>query len=271
MLEKFYDYIEIEQIRIVCNALNELKKRLIIEDYENFNLEYNQCIEVFEKICRIAIERNDEELANAQFIFKNYFCIFSNLMSYFGLLNRKIYKESWNRLQDCIDVAQYVSKFSENRFEIPNILELLHQYEGLYPYKIFASSEYVVTKSHCSICGKSMQSLQCTHMKGNVYWGKPAIECIDEIKTIQAVCIVAHPEDKRCVLEVANDERDEVDKFKKLDLFLELGLPRLQKFSIESVTESRITEDESGKKLYHQHEKNNVIPEDIVELYINKK
>ena len=67
-----------------------------------------------------------------------------------------------------------------------------------------------------------MQSLACSHIKGNLYWGKPAIEHIDEIKTIQAVCLVSHPEDKRCIIEPSDDDRSESEKFKKLDEFLKL-------------------------------------------------
>ena len=74
--------------------------------------------------------------------------------------------------------------------------------------------EYIVSKSHCSICGKSMQSLSCPHRKGKLYWGDFAIEMIDEIKELQAVCLVSHPEDKRCIIELQEDrDISEKEKF----------------------------------------------------------
>ena len=74
-----------------------------------------------------------------------------------------------------------------------------------------------------------MQSLDCPHIKGNLYWGEPAIEYIDKIDVMQAVCIVSHPEDKRCVLEISDDTRFEKEKFLMLDQYLELKQPYLQK------------------------------------------
>lgn len=50
---------------------------------------------------------------------------------------------------------------------------------------------------------------------------------------MQAVCIVSHPEDKRCVLEISDDTRFEKEKFLMLDQYLELKQPYLQKVAIK--------------------------------------
>ena len=75
-------------------------------------------------------------------------------------------------MQDCLDEAKIVGEFVDikDRKEIPEIVAILLQYEKLYPYRVFASSEYIVSKSHCSICGKSMQSLSC-HIEKENYIG----------------------------------------------------------------------------------------------------
>lgn len=287
MLSYFYNYKGIKQIERICQYLNELKERLEKENYKKPKEEYNLSVNLFDEVTKIAIKQDNENLANSQCVFKAYFELFTNLMSYFSLLSEKRYKDSWNKLQDCIDDAQFVGKFSENRFDIPDILELLYEYEKLYPYKIFVSSEFIINKSHCTICGKSMQSLECEHRIGNIYWGQVAKECVDNIKELQAVCIVKNPENKRCVMEPANDNREESEKFKKLDLFLQLNLPRLERFSLESVVEIKSKEKNKigrnnkcpcgsklkykmccGKELYYKNEKNKVIRGDIVKLFI---
>ena len=245
MLQYFLKNRHIEQVAEICTALNKTKAKLVSNSFENASEHYNSCKELFAQIKELAIQMNDEQLANAQFVFRNYFRVFCDLLQYFSMLEKGHYKSSWNKLQDCLDNIKYIGRFTltENRLDLNDLYDLLVQYEGLYPYSVFGSSEYVISKSHCSICGKSMQSLDCSHIKGNIYWGEPAIECIDKIDVIQALCIVSHPEDKRCVLEVADDDRTEEEKFIMLHQYIELQQPALQQFSIEGFKERRIRED----------------------------
>lgn len=275
MLRYFLEKNTIEPVNNICDALNRTKHRIENGEFADSHSEYDACTKSFESVLKIAIDTEDEELANAQYVFQQYFLLFCNLIKYFDLLKRKEYKLSWIKLQDCIDAAQYIGRFADERLDVPPILDLLRSYESLYPYTVFASSEYIITRSHCSLCGKSMQSLECSHIKGNLYWGKSAVEVIDEIKEFQAVCLVSHPEDKRCIIELSDDNRDEADRFKKLDQFLELNISFLQNFSVKSIMETRMKELKKagrndpcpcgsgtkfkkccGRDLYYQHERN---------------
>jgi hypothetical protein len=141
-------------------------------------------------------------------------------------------------------------------------------------------------KSIQGICGKSMQIPSCPHIRGHLYYGEIATELIDEIQELQAVCLVSHPEDKRCVIEISDDTRSEEDKFVKLVKFLDLHLPPLQRFSVQSIVETRKREDIAkvgrnqpcscgsglkfkkccGQHLYYQHKKNIITPKSIVHL-----
>lgn len=288
MLNYFLEHRDNQDIDCVCLNLEKLKKRIDNGDYSEPRREYDECKKLFDIIKNIAIEEKNEKLANAQLIFKNYFLVFCNLASYFKLLQEQHYKLSWNALQDCLDDLKFVGKYLEldSRKEIPDIYDLLKCYEKLYPYTVFISSEYIISKSHCSICGKSMQSLSCPHIKGNLYWGEIAVEHIDEIQEFQAACLVSHPEDKRCIIELSDDNRTESEKFKKLEQFLALKLPFLQQFTITSRIETRQRNDiikvgrnelcscGSGKKfkkccgndLFYKHERNIIKPGKKVEF-----
>lgn len=288
MLNYFLENRDNQDVDYVCLNLEKLKKRIDNGDYSQPRREYDECKKLFDVIKSTAIEEKNEKLANAQLIFKNYFLVFCNLASYFKLLQEQHYKSSWNALQDCLDDLKFVGKYLEldSRKEIPDIYDLLECYEKLYPYTVFTSSEYIISKSHCSICGKSMQSLSCPHIKGNLYWGEIAVEYIDEIQEFQAVCLVKHPEDKRCIIELSDDNRTESEKFKKLEQFIALKLPFLQQFTITSQIETRQRNDiikvgrnepcscGSGKKfkkccgndLFYKHERNIVKPGKKVEF-----
>lgn len=291
MINYFLAHKEIFEISNVCAQLKKLKLRINAGDYTDSCKEYNKCKDLFDKIKKSAIELNDERLENSQTVFSNYFQLFCHLSSYFRLLQEHNYKSSWSALQDCFDDLRFVGRYVEieERKEIPDIYELLEAYEALYPYKVFVSSEYIISKSHCSICGKSMQSLSCPHIKGNLYWGDIAIEIVDEIEEFQAACLVMHPEDKRCIIELSDDNKSEAEQFVKLEQFLEFKQPFLQRFSIASIMETRRRTDIvkvgrndlcscgsgikfkkcCGKKLYYQHERNIIHPGKKVHLQID--
>ena len=272
----------------ICDELNKLKVRIRDSDFTNSFSEFDTCKEIFERVKQKAISNHNEKLANAQYVFTEYFRLFGLLSTYFSKLTQHSYKDSWNRLQDCFDAIKYVRHFTiiSNRLELDRLYQLLSHFENLYPKYIFASSEYVVSKSHCSICGQSMQSLDCPHIKGELYWGEPAIEIITEIKEFQAVCLVSNPEDKRCILELEDDNRSDDEKYFKLIQYLNLNQPFLQDFYITEKTEYRERSDikkagrndpcpcGSGKKfkkccekeLYYEHTRYIVTPMTIVEL-----
>lgn len=245
MLKYIHDHQSIPEVFTICSELDILKRRISSGDYENSYKEYNKCKDLFDIVKRQAIVSKNEQLANAQLIYKSYFQLFCNLSTYFGLLDRREYKNSWNILQDCFDNIRFIGKYLaiNDRRELPNLYDLLEGYEKLYPYNLFISSEFIISKSHCSICGKSMQSLACPHITGNLYFGEIATEIVDEIQEFQAACLVSHPEDKRCVIEFSDDNRSEAEKFSELDQFLSLNLPHLQKFSVKVVMEMRKRKD----------------------------
>ncbi len=135
MLKYFINYASVEQVNKICKLLDQTKKRIECCDYSDCFREYNACNNLFDEVLELAKQIGNEQLANAQYVFKHYFLLFCNLGTYFYMLQKKEYRNSWNKLQDCIDEAKYVGKFVEigSRIEISDILDLLSSYESLYP------------------------------------------------------------------------------------------------------------------------------------------
>lgn len=245
MLKCFFKYSDIPKVAQINDILFQKKLRLQGEDFSTPYKELEESESIFKSIKEYAIKNNIEELANAQYVANLYMKLLCQLSSYFKSLKEKEYRESWDILQDCLDSAFWIGKYTiiENRYEISQIVDLLIGYESLYPFKVFASTEMIITKSECSICGKPFQSLDCPHIKGNLYWGEVAIENITEIKELQAVAMVSHPLDKRCVVELSDDTRTKEEKFHLLNGFIEQQIPAFQLFSIEIQKTSRQRQD----------------------------
>lgn len=131
------------------------------------------------------------------------FCMFlATYADYWTILLQKDYPESWNRLQDAIDCLRTLNRFSlVNKTSVFRFFEKqLQSLEILYPYRIFASIEVIAGRVECSICQKSIDSLECSHIQGELYRGKVAYGIVRDIKEFLSMSLVENPADKRCVM-----------------------------------------------------------------------
>lgn len=207
-------------------------------------------------------------------------------------------KKEFNECKDLFEtIKEYAIEVGDERLAnaqtIYKLYFLLFCNLSLY-FRLIKGGEYKSRGLYCKTAwmilnlledmGKSMQSLACPHIKGNLYYGDIAVEMIDEIREVQAVSLVSHPKDKRCIIELQEDDSSESDKFAKLEQYIALGQPFLQRFSIKSVIETCQREDIikvernqlcscssgikfkkcCGKNLYYKHERNIITPEKIV-------
>lgn len=230
MLQLFLNRKDIPEVRRVCEKLSILKGRIMATDFNDPLREYRYVEPCFEAIKCKALTSGDEELANAQVVFNRYFLLFCNLAKYHSFLLEGSYRQSWDILQDCLDYARFVGRFTpiDRRLDVPDIVGLLEDYEHLYPYTHFLSPEFVITESHCSICGESMQSLSCSHRRGQLYCGEVAKMVVDKMR-LQAISVVENPRNKRCIIEHVDDK---TLSFCIVEEFLKLGFPWLQRFTI---------------------------------------
>lgn len=223
MIGYFVNYSH-SDVSSILASINTEKNLLLSEKYKDISCV--DCSEQFSDLMREAENSNNERLANAIFVVNEYKRLFCLIGEYYHLLDLREYEKSWDMLQNCFDTLRFVSRFCKDLYDLPEIERNLKSYEELYPFKLFFSPEYIIAKSHCSLCGKSMQSLSCPHRKGELYWGKRAVEVVDEIKELQAVSIVEHPDNKRLIVKDADDKRPPEEKFKLLDYFLDLGVSK---------------------------------------------
>ena len=250
MITRFFKKQSIPEVDAIRRSLNQLKKRIMAESYDEPDMEYGQCERCFEDIKQKSLMHDDEVFANATYIANCYFKVFVNLSSYFGMLSAQRFEESWDKLQDCLYAIKHISEFVDqaNGFELPDLYQLLLGYESLYPYEYFLSPEYIIRQSHCSICGKSMRNPACPHLKGHLYNGEYAYEVVDNAE-MKAIAVVREPADRRRVLRVFDNAEQNIACSMIFQRFLSLSLPKLQRFSVhkEALCETCVPRtDEAG-------------------------
>lgn len=108
------------------------------------------------------------------------------------------FSESWCLLQDSLDLLRSIKRFS--RIDINFFEDQLIELERAYPYNVFFSIGATVEFFECSICGHDIDSQRCPHMRGDLYGGVMAYAIAKNIVQLDHVSMVAHPEDKRCVV-----------------------------------------------------------------------
>lgn len=246
MLKYFFSNLSIPEVIQIAKSIDEIKLAIYRSNFIEDKSKTDKVTEQFSKVKQLAINNNDEELANSTYVAQHYFNLFIYLTNYFNFLSKQKYRESWDVLQNCIDECICIGKYTqmENRKEIPDIIVLLENYERLYPFKIFASSEFIIKSSICSICNKPIQSLSCKHIRGNLYMGEIALEIVNEISELQAIALVENPVNKRLVMNIVNDSRSELEIFSNLNNFLLLDLNLLE--IVKFVENSNIDDDENS-------------------------
>ena len=173
--------------------------------------EYYNAIEVFDfenainagNIIKSGFKSNEKEsVLNDCYFFKTILCILTEYASYWEHINQNAYSKSWDILQNTQDYLRIINKFTKaNSAKFFGFFENQLTYlEKIYPYNLFSSIEAVYGKVECSICGKNMDSFECPHIRGELYYGKVAIGIVKEIKHLCAVALVPDPCDKRCVI-----------------------------------------------------------------------
>jgi hypothetical protein len=224
------DFCELSSVRANINkAYSELESQNYDKVIQICDISIVEC----EKIKEKAVTLEKEEIANSMFVVSAYCKVLKYYSRYWQKLLEGKYKDSWVVLQDTIDNLISVTKFTENHgeFGIREFNSHLNELEKLYPYSIFASSEMVIETKECSICGKSVLDIDCIHIPGNLYWGQMAVTICKDI-VFQAVALVKHPMDKRCVMEINGDNRTEKEKFKLLHYFVENNTNPLKLFTV---------------------------------------
>ena len=159
-----------------------------------------------------------------------------------NLISEAKFGLSWGKLQDAIDCLRNLKKFCLKDKSYNHLRFFEHQLvnlEKLYPYEIFFSIGAIAENVRCSICDKDINSLECPHIKGELYNGKLAVGIIENVKELNHVAIVKNPANKRCVVEY-KDTDEQFDHIRYLANLLNSRQTKATDFYELKITEKTI-------------------------------
>lgn len=151
---------------------------------------------------------NDELILNDIYLLKQISLFHNSLISLWEDIYQEKYSNSWNHLQTCFDLLRNINKFSLNNQktkELDFFEKQLLIIEKLYPYNVFMSMGMETSLFECSICKKNIDSFECEHDIGELYYGEIAFGIAKDITDINHISMVENPMDKRCVAQYSDD------------------------------------------------------------------
>lgn len=89
MLKYFAEHRDLEQVKSIFAALNRTKDRLQRGEYSAPLQDFDECKHLFDDIKALAIQKNDERLANAQYVFREYFFAFLRIDEVLGKIKKQ--------------------------------------------------------------------------------------------------------------------------------------------------------------------------------------
>ena len=149
-------------------------------------------------------DKSDENYLNDLFVIRCYLSFFISYLELWDSLYKGEFADSWDKLQDALDILRTIKKFSDIKLSFfeNQLLEL----EKGYPYKMFVSPGFFVERFECSICNNDVLSPDCKHLAGELYMGELAKRIPKGLKKIDHIGFVENPEDKRFKVDIDSNE-----------------------------------------------------------------
>lgn len=146
-------------------------------------------------------------VSNYLWALKSIILIKKKYIESFLLIKNKEYIKAWGLLAALELDIQFLEQNKEELIEETQKRSLIFyknavkNWQILFPYKLFFSIGFLVSKNSCSICGKQITPRnKCEHKKGKLYNGELCMH-IGEMSELREVSLVTNPMDKNCFIQ----------------------------------------------------------------------
>lgn len=165
----------------------------------------------------LSVERNDQAEASLCWQAETVADIQSIFVQTFQLLKEGRYYDAWCQLEQCEiaikSLCRHYTASGGDLHRIRYVETMVERWQGLYPYRVFASPEFVNKKVTCSICGATVTPRSnCGHRKHGVYNGQLCLHRVEEMDFL-SISIVQNPVQKYSVLFSQGEDGSEKDQY----------------------------------------------------------
>jgi hypothetical protein len=205
----------LESVRLE-NELSEAAERLstnICEPTEGF---WQEAVGQTKQLLSRALAAEADLLANkAWFLHKTADIRLSFILCFERLKKHDFYK-AWCDLEQIeigLDRLSNNPFYDISRFQVEELQTLVAAWQSLFPYHVFFSPEFLISKEECGICGAGSDPWSaCQHRKGFVYGGRECIRIVKGAKLL-SISLVLDPVQKYSVLFTQDAEGKRSDQY----------------------------------------------------------
>jgi hypothetical protein len=155
------------------------------------------------------VKEDNQKDAKQLWIFQTIIEIHKLYISAYDLLKNKDYYNGWCRLERIeITISSLKKHFEYNKeqFYLWHIEKTVKDFQVIFPYRLFGSSELLKKKKKCSVCDKDVSIRNpCGHFVGEIYNGEMCYRIVTEVE-ILGMSLVENPGNKFSVMFIQDEK-----------------------------------------------------------------
>ncbi|KAF2392238.1 SEC-C domain-containing protein [Pseudomonas frederiksbergensis] len=164
-----------------------------------------------------AVARKDEQEANRFWCVQTIIKVQRYFMEAFDKIKNGAFYDAWCEFERCeIALSNLSTHFNAEETDshrLQYIRCMLERWQSLYPYKLFASPEFIKKKIVCSVCKRRVTPrASCGHKKGSLYNGEMCYHLVEEMDLI-SISLVEQPVQRYSVLFLGSEDGTQRDHY----------------------------------------------------------
>jgi hypothetical protein len=164
-----------------------------------------------------AAARKDKQEANRFWCVQTIAEIQRRFIGAFAKLKSGSFYDAWCEFERCeIAIGNLSAHFNTDESDshrLQYIQRMVERWQSLYPYKLFASPEFLKKKIACSVCRRRIKPrASCGHKKGNLYNGEMCHHIVEEVDLL-SISLVEQPVQRYSVLFLGDEDGAQRDHY----------------------------------------------------------